>query len=195
MTASACFVLLIPDGTSAGALRAVRVPKGVSYVRMGRRLRVTKKAPKAGMACGALEPVRSGRRDRLLLLAAPGGRVRRNGAPAPQVVLLAEGDQVQWPDSRGICHVSRLSGRQVETVSADLVGSICPVCLTPFRDGTTVLRCAFCGQPLHLEAEDKGDERLDCARVCSACPTCQREVLLPSPTGLTYVPAGMEASL
>ena len=187
------FVLLTCDTRGEGGLRCIPIPAGVSYLRVVRgRPRLTKKRPPRGGAGFLIEPLSLGHRAALLLLTAPGHRARRNGTAAPRAAVRVEGDQRHLDGTAGAAHVSRRRRRLVGPPAKEIVGSACPICLARFREDTTGACCGHCGQPLHLEGEDRGEERLDCALVSPLCPYCQREMDSPHQAGLTYVPEGME---
>jgi len=124
--------------------------------------------------------------EQLLMLAPPGSSARLNGLPAPLVAPLALGDQVML-DAGSVLHVSRFHSAAARPTPAELVGSPCAVCLTPFTADTQVRVCPICGSACHLEGESvPEDERLECARLGGACPQCQTE--LPETDGYAFWP-------
>ena len=119
-----------------------------------------------------LEPVEASGRRRLLLLAPPGLRARRNGLPVPAVALLDVGDQLQL-DARAVLHVTELREGGAVPPPSSLVGQPCGVCRLPLLADTTVVICG-CGLPLHLEGPPKPvEDRLQCGLLAGGeCPSC-----------------------
>ena len=121
-----------------------------------------------------VQPVREGPSP-LLLLLVPGGRqVIVNGSPAPPVSLLAEGDEVILDERSGaVAHVALFHRASIGPPRPEEIGVTCPLCLVPVEPDTTLYRCFHCGKPLHLEPEARPEgERLECARLCTECPSC-----------------------
>jgi DNA-directed RNA polymerase subunit RPC12/RpoP len=133
------------------------------------------------MRCGdapdgalVIEPILAGTNPELLLVSRPGRRPQVNGQPAPLVALLSERDQVQVSDEI-VLHVTTYHQPRIGPPAADQIGRTCPVCRTAITKKTTmVYACWRCGAPMHLEGKD----RLDCARVVSACPSCSKARIL-----------------
>jgi len=138
-----------------------------------------------------LEAVPMDGRPALLLSVAAGAgaggrvappRVRRNGAPAGLLDVLAVGDQLQVDTT--IFHVSFVREPRVGAPPEAAVGKPCPVCALPIeRDSVVVVH--DCGTALHLEPQTEDDpEPLECALL--ACPTCDAPVELEA--GLAFLP-------
>jgi len=67
------------------------------------------------------------------------------------------------------------------------IGEECRFCRTKIISGKRVYTCHSCGRPLHLEEEEKPEsERLQCALLCTACPTCETPILREQ--GYSYLP-------
>jgi hypothetical protein len=181
------FYLIVdePGTAGAGGPRRLGVPGGVSYLQAGASgpPRLLAKAPAKGEPACALEAV-GGARPQLLLLSPGDARVRVNGQPAPPVALLGVKDQVQLGGGP-LLHVTAYHAARVGPTPADQVGRECPVCRAPLA-ATTVYVCPGCGTALHCEVEDKGPDRLECARLTSECPTCRAPVVLEA--GWAYLP-------
>jgi hypothetical protein len=152
--------------------------------------------PAAGTAClpwgpdpadaAVLEAVTVGRQPFLLMLSAGLQRPRVNGQRAPCVSLLSVRDQVQLPDGR-LFHVTRYTQPAIGRPGSDHLGKECPVCRTRFGTETTVYLCPACGTAAHCEGEEKpADQRLECIRLSSECPTCGAPVVMTQ--GYTYLP-------
>jgi hypothetical protein len=178
---------LIPDalaGTGeAPRPEPIRVPAGVSY------LAVTEGRPQVsdrpGAAAVALEAVSAFGQDRLLAVAPARGQARCNGQPLPRVALLGVRDQLRFGDT--LLHVTLFHRPHVGPPPADTLGRECPLCRVALVGGTTVYVCSHCGTALHCEGEERlADERLECARLASACPACDRPVVLSA--GYAYYP-------
>ncbi len=176
---------LIADGPGPGEAERLGVPHGVSYLQVGPAawVRLLAKAPAKGEPACAVEPV-GGREPLLLLLSAAGARVRVNGQPAPPVALLGVKDQVQVGGGP-LLHVTAYHAARVGPAPEGLLGRECPVCRVPLA-ATTVYVCPGCGAALHCEGEEKGPDRLECARLSSECPACRAPVVMQE--GWAYLP-------
>jgi hypothetical protein len=129
--------------------------------------------------------VRGASGERLVMLTAPGSRVRVNGLPAPIVASLSLGDQLQT-DGGHLFHVSRKMQTDPIPPPVRLIGKPCEVCLVPFAAESRVLLCPACGAARHMEGEDVDpEERLECGAL-GACPNCQNE--WPESGELAFVP-------
>src|SRR6516162_4587722 len=106
----------------------------------------------------------------------PSHLVRINAAPAPRVTVLRIGDWVRL--SAGLLlRVALYNRPAIGPPGPELLGKECPVCRVPLSAETTVYVCASCGAGLHCEGPDHAEqERLECARICSACPRCMTPV-------------------
>jgi hypothetical protein len=170
---------LIPDalvGTGdAPRPEPIRVPAGVCHLAVAEGRPHVSDRP--GPATLALEAVSAFGQDRLLAVAPARGHARCNGQPLPRVVLLGVRDQLQLGDA--LLHVTLFHRPHVGPAPADILGRECPLCRVALVAGTTVYVCPHCGTALHCEGEDRpADERLECARLTSACPACDRPVVL-----------------
>jgi hypothetical protein len=133
-----------------------------------------------------LEGVAVGRQPYLLLLSPGQRRPRVNGQWAPRVALLNVRDQVQLPDGT-VWHVTLYTGSALGRPEAEHVGKECPVCRLRLTPETTVYVCPSCATATHCEGEDRpADERLECIRLSSECPSCGGPVVLGQ--GYTYLP-------
>ena len=181
------FFLIVDDLGDAGpeGPQRVGVPPGVSYLyaNAAGRPRLLAEAPAKGEPACAVEAV-TGRQPQLLLLSPPGARVRVNGQPAPRVALLSIKEQVQLGSGPAL-HVTAYHAARVRPTPDDRLGQECPVCRAPLA-ATTVYVCPDCRTALHCEAEDKGPDRLECARLTSECPTCLAPVVMQE--GWAYLP-------
>jgi hypothetical protein len=178
------FYLIVGELGGADPQR-LGVPGGVSYMQAGAAgpPRLLAQAPAQGEPAFAVEAV-GGRQPQLLLLSPAGARVRINGQPAPRVALLSIKDQVQL-DGGPVLHVTAYHAARVGPTPDDQLGQECPVCRAPLA-ATTVYVCPGCRTALHCEGEDKGPERLECARLTSECPTCRAPVVMQE--GWAYLP-------
>lgn len=171
---------------------AIDVPAGVSYLEVkGGRARLWKKAPGAKSAV-AVEPLELARRSALILVSPKDQRVRVNGQIAPRVTVIAEKDQVQLAGAETVLHATRYTRSSVGPPPAECIGKKCPICRVKFTADTTVYVCSNCGQALHAEGPEKGEDRLECASLTSNCPTCQEPVTVNVSEGYTYVPQELE---
>lgn len=136
-----------------------------------------------------LEPVEFQRRQYLLMLQdgdTPGQNIlRHNGQPAWPVTLLRVKDEVRTP--AGTFFVSSRRGRSVFPPEERHLGVECPLCTLAFEKDTLVFACGSCGALLHCEDEGRPeDQRLECARMLSACPNCHEPIDFG--TGLEWEP-------
>ena len=143
----------------------------------------------------ALEPVQVEGRPRLLVLQpgapglqrsngaasskgprAPRPRMRLNGQPLPPVAILRVRDRLRVGPRT--FHVTAFrAGGAVAPAPAQL-GVPCGVCRLPLTQETLVHACE-CGVLLHLEGEPiPVEERLECALVGDACPSCESALML-----------------
>ncbi len=185
MAENSCPFHLIVEGGGPGGPERLGVPPGVSYLQAGAagRVRLLPRPPAKGEPACAVEPV-GGRTPQLLLLSPAGARVRVNGQPAPRVALLGVKDQVQIGGGPAL-HVTAYHAARVGPTPEGLLGKECPVCRVPLA-GTTVYVCPGCGAALHCEGEEKGPDRLECARLSSECPACRAPVVMQE--GWAYLP-------
>jgi hypothetical protein len=181
------FYLIVDDlgAESVDGPERIGVPPGVSYLQAARAgsPRLLHAAPLTGEPACVVEPV-GGRQQQLLLLGPPGACVRVNGQPAPRVALLGIKDQVQV-GSGPVLHVTAYHAARVGPTPEDRLGQECPVCRVPLG-ATTVYVCPACRTALHCEGEEKGADRLECARLTSECPTCRAPVVMQE--GWAYLP-------
>jgi hypothetical protein len=178
---------LIVDAAGPGGPERVGVPPGVSYLQAGEAgpPRLLPRAPARGGPACAVEAVAGRQPQLLLLLLSPAGaRVRVNGQPAPRAALLGIKDQVQLGGGP-LLHVTAYHAARVGPTPDDRLGQECPVCRAALA-ATTVYVCPGCRTALHCEGEDKGPDRLECARLTSECPTCRAPVVMQE--GWAYLP-------
>jgi len=197
----------IPAGRSYIASRGSALPGGAlpGGARPGNTLpRVAASALDSIGAALAIEPVRVGRETRLVVFAGSeagadgrddasrslAARVRVNGAPAPAVAILREGDELRVADASGaesVCLVALYHRPSIGPASAEEAGRTCPVCRTPIVLDKVRYACT-CGALLHCESsagEERSetdlapaDDRLECARVYSECPACYAPIVM-----------------
>ncbi len=138
-----------------------------------------------GLLLPHFESVPSAGGEQLLMITAPGARVRLNGLPAPLVASLALGDQVSLGRD-AVFHVSRIQRAAAAPPPPEIVGVECSVCLVEFSQETDVVLCPKCRKARHLEGEAvPREQRLSCATL-GACPHCQTET--PRSDGFAYWP-------
>ena len=159
------------------------IRNGVNYLvqEKGKRPQLVSRAPKT-KEIFALQQVTQNDMPHLLLLS-PGDRhLLVNGNVAPSITLLAEGDEVQF-DRHGkfLVHVAVFNEVYIGFPSPQEVGRDCRFCRTAFLSTSRVYVCHSCGKALHLEGDEKPEhERLQCALLCSVCPTCEAPILKKS---------------
>lgn len=181
---------LLVDRLAGGArceLEPLAVPRGISYLTAtsgGERLSIASRPPRRGDPLLVLEGIEFRGRPRLLALCPSEDAVRLNGAPAPALAALDVKDELQL-DARTVLHVTRYRKPYVGPPPEGLVGKDCPVCRTPIESDTTVCLCVNCAAGLHLEGEERGDDRLECARL-ESCPACGETLRLDE--GYAFVP-------
>ncbi len=126
-----------------------------------------------------VEPVAGALPARMLFLTAGGARRPRvNGHPAPELTLLAPGDEVQL-EHGVVLHVTLYHENPVGPVESDRLGQECPLCRVAFEDGDLAYVCPTCGTAVHFLSRPEGDEEpLECVRLLSACPVCEGGVVL-----------------
>ncbi len=157
------------------------VQSGVNYLvqERGKRPRLLSRAPKKREGLFALQQVTQNGTPCLLLLS-PGERhAFVNGRIVPSMTFLADKDEVQF-DKHGefLVHVAVFNQIYIGAAPEQEVGRDCRFCRTAFLRGSRVYLCPQCGKALHLEEDEKPeDERLQCAQLCSVCPTCEAPIL------------------
>jgi hypothetical protein len=160
------------------------IQPGVNHLvqKRGRRPRLVSRAPQKLAGVFGLQQVMQNGGPCLLLVCPGEGRAWVNGTPAPSIVLLADGDEVQFdPHSPFLVHVTVFSRVYIGPARAREAGRDCRFCRTSFLPGSRVYVCHSCGQPLHLEGDERPeDERLQCALLCSVCPSCEAPILKTS---------------
>jgi hypothetical protein len=175
------FVLLVPPANAddGPALQVIPVPEGPSFLATGSpspRLLRRKPARAANPIC--LEPVVVNHRPYLLMLQGSGALrcgVRQNGQPAWPLTLLRVGDEVQ--NEGKAFFVSSRRDRSVFPAEDRHVGTKCPLCTVEIVHNTMLYSCGSCGVLLHCEDERwPDDERLECAKLASTCPTCHQAI-------------------
>jgi hypothetical protein len=114
-----------------------------------------------------VEPVWGSPPPRLLVLTPRPGALRVNGAAAPRLTLLREGDTVQWSADIAF-QVAIFHRPHIGLPDAAQVGRPCPVCTLAITETTRVYVCSHCGTALHCEEIEGGFE---CARLRTEC-TC-----------------------
>jgi hypothetical protein len=131
-----------------------------------------------GLDIAVVEPVRHEGRSYLTMVLPPNHSVRINAAPAPRVTVLRIGDWVRL--SAGLrLQVALYNRPAIGPPGPELLGKECPVCRVPLSSETTVYACASCGAGLHCEGPEHDEQdRLECARICSACPRCTMPINL-----------------
>lgn len=135
-----------------------------------------------------VEPILSNHQSYLMMLSQGSERLRVNGHPAPPVAILSERDHIQVDDQLAL-HVTMFHRPDIGPPAPELIGKICPVCLTPFtaEPPTIVYRCWSCGCVAHCEGEEKPeDDRLECIKLSPSCPSCGVPVIMTH--GYTYMP-------
>jgi hypothetical protein len=112
-----------------------------------------------------------------------------NGKPAAPVSLLSEKDEVSFdPFSMRVAHVVLFHNPNLGPPEDSEIGELCPLCQVKITKDTILYRCYRCGNALHLESTDNKSENdhLECARICSECPTCLEPIEFD--TGYRYTP-------
>jgi hypothetical protein len=168
----------------------LEIPDGTSYlaVEKSERPRLIAKPGVKTSELFVLETIWESRPPQLLVLTPQGRSLMINGGPGPPVALLREKDEVAFESfSEYVAHVTLFNRTQIGSTPDHAIGKKCPICRTSFDNGTTVYLCAGCGEPLHCEGEEQGQDRLDCARICSKCPICTTPIV--TQPGYTYMPA------
>jgi hypothetical protein len=122
----------------------------------------------------------------LLVCATPETVLRFNGHPAPPIAPLVVGDRLDLVHGASV-HVTVEARARAVAPDPELVGTVCPMCRVPIAADSRVHVCPRCRTALHLEGDDKPSAtRLECARLCSSCPTCAHPLSLQG--GLIDVP-------
>ena len=124
-----------------------------------------------------LEPLaaRDGQ-PRLLLALAPHQDATVNGAPAPRLTLLAEGDRFHF-DAGPLFRLDLFHQPQLGPVPPALIGVPCAVCSLALAEGTRCLVCS-CSTPMHAAEDETQPGALACAQMVTHCPHCQQPVRL-----------------
>lgn len=189
VTPPAEFHLLATDTIGAvepggSALEPLVVPPGVSGLACERpdTLTLTPCSASTVEDIARFEPMLSRPNEPRLLIAAP-ARVRAsiNGLPAPRLALLSEGDRFQF-DAGPSFRVALFYRPRLGAASAEVIGVSCPVCTIALAEGDRCLVCP-CGTPLHAAPAEAVENALDCARLVSQCPVCERPVRLEAGYG------------
>ena len=168
-------------GAEAISIDPLVIQSGVNYLvqERGKRPRLLSRAPKRKDGMFALEQVTRNGTPYLLLVSPGERRAWVNGNVVPSIKLLAEGDEVLF-DRHGefVVHVTVFDQVYIGAVPEHEVGRECRFCRTAFVPDARVYICHSCGKALHLEADEKPEEeRLQCALLCSVCPSCQAPIL------------------
>lgn len=168
----------------------LEVQPGVRYLvaEKGKQPRLLARRPKRGDDLFLLEHVYQNRVPYLAVARAGKRHALVNGRPAPSLVLLAEKDEVVFNELAGyVAHVTVFNDLSVGPPSENEIGKECSFCRTEFDSDTTIYTCHVCGNLLHLEGEEKPEkERLECALLCHACPSCKTPILREQ--GYSYFP-------
>ena len=134
-----------------------------------------------------LETVWENQSPQLLMLVPKGHCARVNGDPAPPVALLKEKDEVAFDiSSAHVAHVTVFNRPRIGSPPEKAIGKQCPICRVSVDRESTVYLCPRCDVPLHCEGEGKGEDRLECARICSKCPICATPITMQA--GYSYLP-------
>lgn len=156
-------------GSSAPDWPTLVLPAGLAHLCLDQR-------PVALVASAPRGPaitfeVLDGRPNPRVVALCPADRqLRLNGRPAPPLVLLRIGDELQL---EGLSlHLTEFLGGGAELLPAHREGAPCGLCRQPISATTPVIICT-CNEVLHLE-EAPG---LDCAAQ-GDCPTCERPLQL-----------------
>jgi hypothetical protein len=187
-----CPTTMVPSAAAAAAprLAPVRLPGGVSLLTSGRNAAGTgiDVAPMSSVAGGTraqcrnrsstdatLEPfINSHRQPRILATFPANSRPHLNGEPAPRIVVLRAGDQIQWEE--GVAFQVAIYNRpHLGPPPPALVNKPCPVCRVPLAAMSTCILCS-CGVALHCEADEESG--LQCAQLRRSCPVCTRPLAL-----------------
>ena len=171
-------------GGDAIPIDPLEIQSGVNYIvqERGERPRLLSTAPKRREGLFALQQVTQNGTPYLLLLSTGERQAWVNGNVAPSVTLLADRDEVQF-DRHGefVVHVTVFDKIYIGAVPERELGRECRFCRLAFVPETRVYICSSCGKALHLEADEKPEEeRLQCALLCSVCPTCETPILKTS---------------
>jgi hypothetical protein len=99
-----------------------------------------------------------------------------NGAPAPRLCLLSEGDLFHF--QAGPAFKLLLYFRpQVAPVPQALVGVPCAVCSLALAEGDRCLVCE-CETPVHAAEDETQPGALACVKMVTHCPHCQARIRL-----------------
>ena len=134
------------------------------------------------------EPLSSGARPRLMMLAADDARrARVNGCAAPRLSVLSAGDEVVLSGGL-LLHVVLYHPAAVMRTPAALVGTECPLCRVRLASGDEVYVCRQCGSGVHRASEPAtpGGPVLECVLALHACPVCEHPVRLDA--GFSHEP-------
>jgi hypothetical protein len=170
--------LIETSGPAGGRSRRLEVPsEGPSSLTFTDPPRILPGVP-AGPDRAVLEAVRHEGRTYLAMVLPPDHSVRINSAPAPRVATLQVGDRVRL-GAGPLLHLALYNRPAIGPPGPEMQGKVCPVCRLPLSGDTTVYTCAGCGAGLHCEGPERDDQdRLECVRICSACPTCTAPINL-----------------
>jgi hypothetical protein len=158
-----------PDGKSEG-LEPIAVPAdGPCYLASGPLRLVDGRAGDTAL----LESIETRPVPVLMILRPAETPLLVNGFPPLSVAVIRPGDRVRLADGH-LLSVARYDPPAVGPTPAGIIGTPCAVCRVPLAADTVVYVCPLCGLAVHCEGPDRGpdDERLECARLSSACVRC-----------------------
>ena len=166
------------------SLEPLVIKRGVNYLAQerGKRPRLISRAPKIKESLFTLQQVTQNGVPCLLLLSPGERQAWVNGTVAASITLLSDRDEVLF-DKHGefLVHVAVFNQIYIGPPSVEEVGRDCRFCRTAFLPDSRVYVCPSCGKALHLEGNEKPEEeRLQCALLCSVCPTCEAPIFKTS---------------
>ncbi len=127
-----------------------------------------------------IEPVLNrDRQPRLLVVSPEGTALRVNGRIAPSCFLLKERDTLALA-ANSTCHLALFNQPRIGPAGTEFSGRACVICLGALEATARCYVCG-CGAVLHHDAPASSAgsaERLQCSRVASECPNCQRPIVL-----------------
>lgn len=132
----------------------------------------------------------TGQAVRTIVLTPPCRRTRINGAAAPRVAVVKQGDEISFDDAPTI-HVSILEKPFVGPAPAESNGLICPVDKAAIQPGQRVWQCPHCLSVVHHAepGSPEAGEGYTCLKLCGGkCPVCSRPVRTEK--ALTWFPEG-----
>jgi len=189
---ASCADVGIPNETSSlksernGKISYLEVPCGVSCLTFSKNGvgKFSRKVPAGNSKYFCIEALYFKNRIQLLIMNYQGNRIRINGQSAPCIVILNEGDQLDF-DNGVLYHLSSFNETVIGPAPEKWLGKECGLCRIPFKKESRTYICWFCSTPLHME--DKGG--LECAALTSDCLKCGNSVRLVN--GYSYLPESM----